>query len=142
MARREQPSHNRTRAASQRRPNIRQTKKYPPTARAVRYWLQNGTYVDLQVPYEQIATPFENDPAHRAVVLTDYEKAKLVAELSKCEAAIRAGSLDMLELAVEICNRCSLPLPGWLLPHIIEAINRLLRLNSRTRQERRQREIH
>jgi hypothetical protein len=118
------------------------TPKYAPSARAVRYWLLNGTYVDLEVPYAKIGTPFDNNPAQRTVALTDYEKTKLLAELSKCEAGIRAGNMDMLELVVEICNRCSVPLPGWVLPHILEAINRLLRLSDRTRQERRQREIH
>src|ERR1700687_730220 len=80
----------------------------------MRYWLLNGTYVDLEVPYEKIGTPFDSNSAERAIALADYEKTKLIAELSKCEAEIRAGNLDMLELAVEICNRCSVPLSAKL----------------------------
>ena len=44
--------------------------------------------------------------------LNDFEKTEVTAELLKCEAAICAGNLDMLEMAVEICNRCAVPLPA------------------------------
>src|SRR6266481_9190561 len=113
-----------------------------PAIRATRYWLRNDTYIDLAVPYEKIGVPFEKISAQRASLLSDDEKTKLITELSKCEPAIRAGSLDMLELALEICNRCDVPPPVWLLPHVLEAINKLLCFNSRTRQKRMQREIH
>ena len=116
------------------------TKKSPPAARAVRYWFLNGTTIVLEVPYEKIGVPFEKK--ERAVELTDSEKTKIVDELSKCEAHIRTGNLEMLEFALEICNRCALPLPGWLLPYILEAINRLLRSTPRARQDKLQREIH
>jgi hypothetical protein len=95
--------------------------------------------VDLVVPYEKIGVPFS---AGRASPLSDDEKAKVIRELSKCEPAIRARNLDMLELVVDICNRCDIPPPVWLLPHVLEALNRLLRLKPRTRQKRMQREMH
>jgi hypothetical protein len=107
--------------------------------KAVRYWLLNNTYVDLNVPYEKIGIPFESG---RDAALTDSEKVIIAAELAKCQAHIRAGNLDMLEFAVEICNRCAIPLPGWLLPHILKVINKLLQSSGRTRQGRLQREIH
>jgi hypothetical protein len=111
-----------------------------PAIQATRYWLRNDTYVDLAVPNEKIGVPF--DSAGRASALTDDEKAKVIVELSKCEPAIRAGNLHMLELALEICNRCQIAAPVWLLPHALEAINRLLSLHPRTRLNRMQREIH
>jgi hypothetical protein len=92
------------------------------------------------VPYEKIGVPF--DSAGPALALTDDEKTRVISELSKCEPAIRAGNLDLLELALEICSRCQLEAPVWLLPHALEAIKRLLQLNPRTRQKRMQREIH
>jgi hypothetical protein len=111
-----------------------------PAIKTTRYWLRNDTYVDLAVPYEKIGVPF--DSAGRASALTDDEKTKVIVELSKCERAIRAGNLHMLELALEICNRCQIAAPVWLLPHALEAINRLLSLHPRTRQNRMQREIN
>jgi hypothetical protein len=113
---------------------------FSPAIRATRYWLQNDTYVDLAVPYEKIGVPF--DSAGPALALTDDEKTRVIVELSKCEPAIRAGNLDLLELALEICSRCQLEAPLWLLSHALEAIKRLLQLNPRTRQKRMQREIH
>src|SRR5262249_22664138 len=71
------------------------------------------------------------DSAGPASALTDDEKTKVIVELSKCEPAVRAGNLDLLELALEICSRCQLEAPVWLLPHALEAIKRLLQLNSR-----------
>jgi hypothetical protein len=111
----------------------------PPAIRAARYWLLNDTYVDLAVPYEKIGVPFEKISAGRTSPLSDDEKAKVIAELSKCEAAIRARNVDMLELVLDICSRCDIPAPVWLLPHVLEALNRF---NPRTRQKRMQREIH
>ena len=81
-------------------------------------------------------------PEDRVATLTNSEKTKIIAELSKCEADIRAGNLDMLEMVVEICRRCALPLPGWVLPYVLLAINTLSRLNTRRRQAKMQREIH
>jgi hypothetical protein len=92
------------------------------------------------VPYAKIGVPF--DSAGLASALTPDEKTKLIVELSKCEPAIRAGNLDLLELVLEICRRCQLSAPIWLLPHVLEAISRLLKLNPRSRQKRLQREIH
>jgi hypothetical protein len=114
----------------------------PLTARRVRYWLLNGTRVELEVPHEKIGVPFDKIPDDRIATLTDSEKTNIVAELSKCEADIRAGNLDMLEMVVEICRRCALPLPGWVLPYVLLSINTLLRLNTRRRQAKMQREIH
>lgn len=113
----------------------------PPTARWVRYWLLNGTEVELEIPPAKIGVPFDKIPDDIST-LTDSEKTKIIAELSKCEADIRAGNLDMLEMVVEICRRCAVPLPGWVLPYVLLAINTLLRLNTRTRQDKLQREIH
>src|SRR6516165_5227569 len=62
-----------------------------PAARATRYWLRNDTYVDLAVPYQKIGVPF--DPTRPASALTNDEKAKLIAELSKHEPHIRKGNL-------------------------------------------------
>jgi hypothetical protein len=113
-----------------------------PAIRAARYWLLDDTYVDLAVPYEKIGVPFEKIFTARNSPLSDDEKTKVIAELSKCEPAIRARNLDMLELVLHICGRCDVPPPVWLLPHVLEVLNRLLRLDPRTRQKRRQREIH
>jgi hypothetical protein len=110
------------------------------TVRATRYWLRNDTYVDLTVPYQKIGVPF--DSTELASALTNDEKTKVITELSKCEPAIRDGNLHLLELALEICRRCQLAAPVCLLPHALEAINRLLKLSSRTRQTMMQREIH
>jgi hypothetical protein len=127
--------------ASKRRRTVRWTNaNRSPVVYPTRYWLQNETYVDLAVPYAKIGVPF--DSAGAASTLTDNEKTKVIIELSNCEPAIRAGNLDLLELVLEICRRCQVPAPVWLLPHAIEAINKLLQLNSRTRQKRLQREIH
>jgi hypothetical protein len=111
-----------------------------PPARTTRYWLRNDTYVDLALPYEKVGVPFE--PSSPTLVLTDDEKTKVILELSKCERAIRAGNLHVLELALEICNRCRLPAPVWLLPYAVEAINRLLHLGPRRLKYSMQREIH
>jgi hypothetical protein len=111
-----------------------------PVVRATRYCLLNNTYVDLALPYDKIGVPF--DSTSPASTLTHNEKTKVIIELSKCEPAIRAGNLDLLELALEICRRCQVQAPVWLLPHALETINRFLELNSRTRQKRLQREIH
>ena len=109
--------------------------------RRTRFWLRNDTYVDLSVPYEKIGVPFDSEhPGGQA--LTQDEKEQLITELSNCEPAIRAGNLDLLELALEICRRCQLAVPLCLLPHTLEAINLLLKLSPRTRQKMMQREIH
>jgi hypothetical protein len=108
----------------------------------VRYFLVNGTTILLNLPYEKIGVPFEKIPDGQTIVLTDSEKAKVAVELSKCEADIRGGNLDMLEMAVEICDRCAVPLPEWLLPHILEALSMLRRIKTRSRQRYRQREVH
>ena len=113
-----------------------------PAVRKVRYWLLNDTYVDLAVPFEKIGVPFEKSSTGRTLPLSDNEKTQVISELSRCETAIRAGNLDLLELALEICNRCKVAPPVWILPPVIEAINKLLRINPRTRQKRMQREIH
>jgi hypothetical protein len=113
----------------------------PATARRVRYWLLNGTHVELEVPYKKIGVPFDKIPDDLIATLTDSEKTKIIAELSNCEAQIRAGNVDMLEMVVEICRRCALPLPGWVLPYVLSTINTLLRLNTRRRQAKVQREI-
>jgi len=106
------------------------------------YFMLNGTSILLNLPYEKIGAPFEKLPAGQAVALNEFEKARVAAELLKCEADICAGNLDMLETTVEICNRCAVPLPRWLLPHILEALSTLRRINTRTRQKYRQREVH
>jgi hypothetical protein len=108
--------------------------------RTTRYWLRNDTYVDLALPYEKIGVPFES--GGRASVLTDDEKTKIIVELSKCEPAISVGNLHALELALEICNRCRLAAPVWLLPYALDAINRLLHLGPRRLKYSMQREIH
>jgi hypothetical protein len=94
----------------------------------------------LEVPHEKIGVPF--DSAGLPAALTDDEKTKIITELSKCEPAIRGGDLHLLELTLEICRRCQVPAPVWLLQHAIEAINSLLKLSRRTRQQMMQREIH
>jgi AcrR family transcriptional regulator len=109
-----------------------------PAVRPARYWLLNDTYVDLALPYEKIGVPFEKSSAGRASPLSNDEKAKVIAELSKCEASIRGRNLDMLELVLEICNRCDIPAPVWLLPHVLEVLNRF---NPRMRQKRMQLEV-
>jgi hypothetical protein len=108
----------------------------------VRYFLTNGTTILLDLPYEKIGVPFEKIPDEQTVTLTDFEKAKIIAELTKCEAEIRAGNLEMLETTVELCNRCAVPLPGWVLQYVLEALSMLRRVNSRTRQKYHQREVH
>jgi hypothetical protein len=113
-----------------------------PTSGPVRYYLTNGTTILLDLPYEKIGVPFEKIRDGHTVSLTDSQKAKVTAELSKCEAEIRSGNLEMLETTVEICSRCAVPLPGWLLPHLLEALSMLRRINSRTRQKYHQRELH
>jgi hypothetical protein len=113
-----------------------------PITGPVRYFLTNGTTILLDLPYEKIGVPFEKITYGHTVSLTDSEKAKVTAELSKCETEILAGNLDMLETTVELCNRCAVPLPGWLLPHLLEALSTLRRINSRTRQKYHQRELH
>jgi hypothetical protein len=110
-----------------------------PAARATRYWLRNDTYVDLAIPYDKIGVPFGSG---HAAVLTDDEKTRVIVELRKCEPVIRAGNLHVLELALEICNRCQLPAPIWLLPYTLEVINRLLKLGPRKLKYAWQREIH
>jgi Resolvase, N terminal domain/Recombinase len=110
-----------------------------PALPATRYWLRSNTYVDLVVPYEKIGVPFSS--AGLTSALTDDEKETIIAELSKCEPDISAGNLEVLELALEICRRCELPTPGWLLPHALEAINKLVKLKARTRQQMVQREV-
>jgi hypothetical protein len=94
----------------------------------------------LAVPYQKIGVPF--DPTRPASALTNDEKAKLIAELSKHEPHIRKGNLHLLELTLELCQRCQVPAPVWLLPHAIEAINSLLKMRVRTREAMMQREIH
>jgi hypothetical protein len=113
---------------------------HPPAIRRTRYWLRNNTYVDLAVPQEKIGVPF--DTPGRVCALTDGEKTRVITELSKCESAIRAGNLHMLELALELCNRCQIHVPGWLLPYVLNAINSFLKFHPRTRQSMMQREIH
>jgi hypothetical protein len=110
-----------------------------PAVRATRFWLRNDTYIDLPVPYEKIGVPFNSDEP--ASALTDDEKQTVLVELSRCEPTIRAGNLELLELALEICNRCQLPAPVCLLPHALDAINRLLKLRPRTQHQMMQREI-
>jgi hypothetical protein len=92
------------------------------------------------VPCEKIGVPF--DSAGHVSTLSDDERTKVTVELSRCEPAIRAGNLDMLELVLEICNRCQIAAPVWLLPQALEAVNRVLGFNPRTRQKRIQREVH
>jgi hypothetical protein len=111
-----------------------------PEVHTTRYWLRNNTYIDLLVPYEKIGVPF--DSASLVSSLTGNEKEKIVQELVKCEPAIRDGNLHLLEFTLEICRRCQVPAPVWLLQHAIEAINILLKLSRRTRQQMIQREIH
>jgi hypothetical protein len=82
------------------------------------------------------------DPDERPSALTQDEKQRVLVELSKCEADICAGNLELLELALEICNRCMIEAPVWLLPHATQAINRLIKLSPRARQKMMQREIH
>jgi hypothetical protein len=110
-----------------------------PASGPVRYFLNNGTTILLDLPYAKIGVPFTGD---LTVSLTDVEKAKVTTELSKCESEIRAGNLEMLETTVELCNRCAVPLPSWLLPHLLEALGMLRRVNARTRQKYNQRELH
>jgi hypothetical protein len=113
-----------------------------PTSGPVRYYLTDGSTILLDLPYEKIGVPFEKIPDGHSVSLTDSEKAKVTTELSKCETEIRAGNLEMLETTLELCNRCAVPLPAWLLPHLLEALSMLRRINSRTRQKYHQREVH
>jgi hypothetical protein len=107
-----------------------------------RYWLPNDTYIDLAVPSAKIGVPFDKNSPSSASSLSDYEKLTVVQELSKCEPAIRTGSLELLELAIEICRRCDIAPPLWLLPYILKMINKLVRINARAGQSRRQLEIH
>jgi hypothetical protein len=110
--------------------------------RPTRFWLLNDTYIDLVVPAEKIGVPFDNRSASSVSLLSDNEKAKIIAELSKCQPAVRAGSLEALELALEMCRRSNVPAPVWLLPYVLESINKLMRMNARARQKRMQREIN
>jgi hypothetical protein len=110
-----------------------------PAAGVTRYWLRDDTCVDLALPHEKIGVPF--DPASHASVLTDEEKNRVIVELGKCEPAIRAGNLHVLELAFEICSRGQVAPPLWLVPHALKALNTLMHfIDPRTRNF--QREIH
>jgi hypothetical protein len=94
----------------------------------------------LAVPNEKIGVPFSS--AAPTSALTDDEKATVLAELRKCEPKISAGNLHVLEFTLEICRRCDLSTPAWVLPHALDAINTLLKLHPRTRNKMIQREIH
>jgi hypothetical protein len=111
-----------------------------PAYGSVRYFLNSGTTIVLDLPYAKIGP--EKIADGQTVFLTEAEKAKLAAELSKCETEIRAGNLEMLQTTLELCNCCGVPLPGWLLPYLLEALCMLRRINSRTRQKYHQRELH
>ena len=102
--------------------------------------MRDNTYVDLRLPHEKVGKLFEKSSVPTA--LTDDDKERVLAEVSTLEPKIRAGSLHVLEVVLEVCNRCALPAPVWLLPYLLETINKLLCTQTQIRKNWLQREIH
>src|SRR5947208_16842115 len=80
----------------------------PEAGSRVRYWLRNNTYVDLNIPFEVIGTPFDSSSA-ASTSISDDDRTRVLTDLKKkCEPLIRAGDLHVLALVLEICNRGAL----------------------------------
>jgi hypothetical protein len=133
-------SPGRRKAKEQSTPGSTQATAVASPYPTLRGWLRDNTYVDLRLPFEKIGMLFEKGSL--PVALSNDEKEYVLAELSTCEPKIRAGNLHVLEVVLEVCNRCALPAPVWLLPYLLETINKLLCSRVGMRKNWLQREIH